>query len=465
MRTLYSGRRNQQTPEAEPAPQNTAQESSHWYSLQNVSRQMARKPGQIAALFSFLVVAGILIYVFAAGQETTNFGSAQFTAAPKIGLTVGSDGAVRLSTMSSAVANFDRVVYQYSSTFSIAQEAQKYVYINMQSTDSATAKQLKAANPNLQITVYQDGRVTRSGDPTGLTTCVPYNVATSHPEWFLKDSSGKVISYPGANGSIFPMDFSNAAYRQECATHAIATAKTGGFDGIFFDEIDARYEFTFPSGEVSTVFPNDTTWQNGLTGELTYLEQQLHANGLLSATNLGGTTFTSGLWQTWCALSDICFEESWTDGGEGTAQQIGDWANKLAQAQWSETNHKETALHSYNTTESGNTYGLASMMLIANGYSNYSVSPSYNQEGMTSSSELIFPEYTTAVQLGAPTGAYAKMTNGVYKRTFQNGIVLVNPTASTVPSFALGGSYTGSGQTNVTSVSMAPTTGLIMLKN
>ncbi len=61
-------------------------------------------------------------------------------------------------------------------------------------------------------------------------------------------------------------------------------------------------------------------------------------------------------------------------------------------------------------------------------------------------------------------GAYTKLSNGAYERQFQNGLVLVNPTANTIGSVSLGGgTYTGSGLTSVSSVSLAPTTGLILL--
>jgi hypothetical protein len=361
--------------------------------------------------------------------------------------------------------HFNRITYQYSSAYTIPQEANRYGLMDMQATDASYVPQLHASNPNLKIVVYQDSRVTRSGDPAGYTTCVPYSVAVGHPDWFLKDQNGKVISYPGSGGSIYPMDIGNPGFQQECASHAISTAKSGTFDGIFYDEIDAKLSWTLPSGITSAKYPTDSSWQAAETAELAYLQAIVKNASLLAIGNLGGTTSAPGLWQTWNGYLDGALEESWTDGGLGTAQQIGDWPAKLAQAAWSEANHKIFMAHSYNTTEAGNTYGLASMMLIAAGQSSYSVSPSYNQSGMTASSEVWFPEFGTAQQLGPPSGAYTRLSNGVYERVFANGIVLVNPSSTTVSSFSLGGgTYSGSGLSNVTAVSMAPTSGLVLLK-
>jgi hypothetical protein len=100
------------------------------------------------------------------------------------------------------------------------------------------------------------------------------------------------------------------------------------------------------------------------------------------------------------------------------------------------------------------------MMLAANGNASYATS---NTD--YTSQENWFSEYDTAEQLGAPAGPYTVLANGAYERVFANGIVLVNPTANTIPSFSLGGgSYTGSGLTGVQSAGLGPTSGLILLK-
>ncbi len=123
-------------------------------------------------------------------------------------------------------------------------------------------------------------------------------------------------------------------------------------------------------------------------------------------------------------------------------------------------NGKYEIVHSYNGGEAANMYGLATMLLAANGRASYATSnTNYTSE------ENWFPEYDTAEQLGAPAGPYTVLSNGVYERSFANGIVLVNPTGNSIPAFSLGGgTYTGSGLTNVQSVSLAPTSGLILLK-
>ena len=234
------------------------------------------------------------------------------------------------------------------------------------------------------------------------------------------------------------MDIGNPSYQQACASHAVSLAKQDGFDGVYLDGLNAQYNWLVKSGVKIPKYPTASAWQAAMYPLITTIATLAHSRGLLVVGNIGGSTGTAGLWQKWTTPMDGSEEESWTDGGAGLAQQIPFWGAKLANLAWSEANGKYALLHSYNTTETGNTYGLASMMLEAGGSSSYSTTGGV-------SSELWFPEYATAQQLGQPLGPYVKTSNGVFERQFASGLVLVNPTASATQSFSLGGGiYSGS---------------------
>jgi hypothetical protein len=353
---------------------------------------------------------------------------------------------------------FNRETYSYRTSLSTAQEANRYQTLVLQSTDGARVAALHAANPNLKILVYQDLTWSKSSDPSGLTTCTPYSSDTaSHPTWFLRDQNGQPILNNGYAGD-YLMDVGNPAYQQACVAHATAIAKQYRFDGVFFDDANAYIGWSLSPGVRDVQYPGVSAWQAAQYSELSYVGPGMHAQGLLAVANIGGSTLTAGLWAKWTAPLDGSEEESWTDGGLGLAQQVSAWPTKLANAAWSEAHGKIALLHSLNNTETGNAYGLASMLLIASGNASYSTSNFGNTESW-------YPEYATGQQLGAPTGAYTRLANGVYERVFANGIVLVNPTTNAIPSFSLGGGiYSGSQLSNVTSVSMRPTSGLILLR-
>src|SRR5581483_4306631 len=233
----------------------------------------------------------------------------------------------------------------------------------------------------------------------------------------------------------------------------------GGFDGVYWDMVNDQLSWSVPSPQTVPEYASTTAWQNALTSMLTYGEQQLHANGLMQVANIGGALLTPGLWQKWNGLLDGAEDEGFTDPGTGLANGIWAWPKQVAEIQWSEANGKMLIVHSHNATEAGNSYGLASLMLVADGHSTYSTS-----NNCYASCEVFYPEYTTANQLGAPVGSYFQLPNGVYERWYQHGLVVVNPTSNSVPTFSLGGdTYSGSQLTNVTSVSMGPTSGYILL--
>jgi hypothetical protein len=357
-------------------------------------------------------------------------------------------------------AQFNRETYRYSTALSTAQESNRYQTIVLQATDYTRIPALKAANPNLKIFMYQDPKLSRQGDYQGLTVCSIYSQLAAHPDWFIRDSAGNPISPPGSQyAGNYIMDIGNPAYQQYCLAHATALAQKDGFDGVYFDDFSAVLSWNFPAGHGTPEYTTDAAWQNAMYSMISYAGAQTHAAGLLALGNIGGAWTTPGLWAKWNGPLDGAEEEAW--GGQGSvSQQIKLWPAKVADAQWSAANGKIALLHSYSTTETDNTFDLASMMLNADGKTSYSTS-NVNY----TSSEMWFPEYNTAQALGAPTSSDKILAGGIHERVFANGIVLVNPTKTTTPQITLGGhGYTGSGLTNATSTTLTSHSALILLK-
>lgn len=358
-----------------------------------------------------------------------------------------------------SVAAFNRESYSYSSTLSTPQEANRYQVLVLQATDGAQVSALKAANPNLKIFMYQHPWYSRATDPAGMSVCTSYpSDLANHPDWFLHDANGNPV--PASSPQSYLMDIGNPAYQQACIQHAATLAKKWGFDGVFWDGIDSVLNWELPVGVAVPEYSSASTWQAAMFSFLTNASSQLHATGLQDIGNLCRLDLTPGLWAKWSAPLDGSEEEGWTDAGGGLAQQDPVWAEKLANVAWSEANGKYVLLHSYSTTETGNTFGLASMLLVANGHASYSTS-----NANYTSAEATYPEFTTAQQLGAPAGGARQLSNGVYERAFSNGIVLVNPSSHSVPPFSLGGGvYSGSQLSSVTQTGLGANRSLILLK-
>ncbi len=352
---------------------------------------------------------------------------------------------------------FNRESYSFSTKYPISQEANMYQQIVLQSTDGKLVNQLKAANPKLKVFLYE-GIMGAEDQPNNTNTCTSGTAdLTSHPSWLLHDQNGSPILIKG----IYLVDPANTAFQQACLANVIATAKASGFDGVYWDMVNQQLNWSLPAGHTVAKYASSSVWDAALSSILAYGEKQLHANGLQQWANIGGAYLTGGLWQSWNGLLDGAEDEAFTDPGSGLANGIWAWPYQVYEAAWSEANHKPVIMHSHNATEAGNTYGIASLMLVANGESSYSTS-----NNCYTSCEVWYPEYLQTLALGAPVGSYNKLSNGVYWRWFQHGMVMVNPTSSSVARFSLGGgTYSGSQLSNVSSVSLAPTTGYVLLAN
>ncbi len=374
----------------------------------------------------------------------------------------GLAGCLGQASPSHALASpvrFNRETYAYQSALSAPNEARRYSVMVLQATDARWVPILRRWNPRLKILVYQDIALSRATDGDGLTVCTGWRRdLVAEPAWFLKGPPGERIS----SGFNYLMDVGNRAYQRACVAHAIELAKRLRFNGIFLDGIAASFPFELPPNARSTSikYPTVASWQAAMYSMLAYAGHALHAHKLSVVANIGGAVLTRGLWQRWNAPLDGAEEESWTDGGLGLAQQLPWWREKLANVAWSEAHHKYAILHSYNPSEAGNVFGLASMLLVAAGHASYSTS-----NVNVTSDEAWYPEYGAAQRLGGSAGRYTRLHNGVYERVFAHGLVLVNPTTHSVGRFSLGRRrYSGSGLRRAGVVSMGPISGLILTR-
>jgi hypothetical protein len=356
---------------------------------------------------------------------------------------------------------FFRAVYGYGGTrLRPAAEGARYRLMILQQFDANMIPRLKASNPGLEILMYVDMMSSDSRDPTGLSDAAGYDdAALNHPDWFLRDASGNPLVFNDYPTS-YVMDVGNKAYQDDGAARISAEAKGDGFDGIFLDDANASLRWVIAGGSSACVsYPTTAQWQAAVYSFLSNVAPQLHQAGLLVVANIGGSTITPRLWQTWNGPLDGAMEESFTNGGTGEDSiENGRWAPKLTHARWSEANAKISLDHAVTRTRAVARYALATMLLAARGENLFSASTGYVRE-------VWWPEYTSAESLGRPTGAYRLLRNGVYRREFTNGVVLVNPHERTASRVVLGGTFSGSGLDKVTDVSLKPTSGVVLVRS
>lgn len=389
--------------------------------------------------------------------------------------------------------------YEEHATGAAVRDANLFRIIGQNPTYGSLIDGYHGANPHVKVIVYIAGvtsNVTNTGGNSCYDATAAWTQASAHPlsdpqyDWFLYNSRG----YGSANrvgnttyGSReYSMDVGNTYWQRDCATRNINTARsvhlTSG-DGFFVDEIDLRMsdDPTWPSYPMTSAaggYSGDAAWNNAYLSELTAWHTRYHAAGYIEIANiayggLGGAYQTSR--EAIARATDGSMQEGfvWPN-----AAQDSQWVYKVGEGAYNEA-HGKWFLAVPNggapTDEGGNTYSMASFLMEANGHSLYDIEPVVNNGGAgcgTWPAKVCnwYPESTTAMQLGPARGAYYSRRiggNTIYERDFTNGVVVANPSQNSIHAFAPeagGHTYSGSGYTDASTVTMNADQGLILLR-
>jgi hypothetical protein len=361
---------------------------------------------------------------------------------------------------SASVAGRFRVAIGNNALFpNPTQTAQRNSYIVLQAWESARAAQLKAANPNLLVLVYQNLSAMAQGiGPGGLSSSgVNYAEATTaHPEWFLTEASGIRIAEEGY-AWLWMADIGNPGYQQLWTANVIRLLQSGPWDGVMMDDTNTtpRYH-VHPQSRIAK-YPNDTTYQAAVHSMLAYAGPAIQAAGKLAIPNIGSWSEYPQVAQEWLQFVsggvDEMFVKWSSTPGQGYRDPSG-WQSQVEEIQTAERTGKRflAITQSAATDTQAIRYGWASVLLAAGGHAAFTAATNYSEEIWTSEYE---------VPLGEPTSSATKIAGGGWKRTFTEGLVVVNPTTTNV-SVSFGGSYSGSGLTNATGATLVPNSAVIL---
>lgn len=347
-----------------------------------------------------------------------------------------------------------------SSFPSLTQTAQRNSYVVLQPWEGERAAQLKAANPSLVVLAYQNLSAMAQGvGPNGVSSSgVNFAEASeSHPNWFLTEADGDRIAesnYPW----LWMADIANVGYQQQWTANVIHLLESGPWDGVMADETNttARYDVS-PVSRIAK-YPTDAAYEAAVGSMLAYAGPKIQAAGKLIIPNMGSWSEHPEVVKGWLqyvsgGMDEMFVKWASTPGDEGYRDPAG-WQTQIEEVQSTEQLGKRFL--AVTQAQQGETnairYGWASTLLGANGHTAFCVAGNYT--GETWSSEFEVP-------LGEPTSTATAVGNGAWARTFSNGLVLVNPTTTTVD-VSFGASYSGSGLSDATAASMAPNTALIL---
>lgn len=347
----------------------------------------------------------------------------------------------------------------------------------------------RAVNPNWLLLHYRLG--SSSGEVQYIHNDAwssDWSDVTTHEDWFMHNMNGMRHHDAGSDWDI--NDISNSGFRDYWTTSVIADMRATGAQGVFADSFEAGisgYGVTDPDTRFDGTNPaNATLWPNGDTWIAQKHEWSAFVEAAFAATP-EHFLFVPNIGAMITGWADVDYSN--VDGAmlEGFAymEAPSDWVLGMNRAMKLTSAGKFIIVQSY-PGGSGQQYvderdfllGTYLLMKGAHTYINLAGGGVY-----------WFPEY--ALDFGAPKSALPAdvstyLASGVYERDFDKGVVLVNPSASsvtvTLPSMMrlaqpsgggatddtqldASGNYTGGtvAFANVTSVTLASRTAALLL--
>ena len=387
------------------------------------------------------------------------------TVALVLALAASAEAPPAAAVSSTPSAGFVRIGIASNATFpDVAATARANQFVILQSWKTDLARELKAANPGLKVLAYKNLSFVSCTASAG-GTYVPQGVRcpdlnANHPDWFLTDSTGNRLS-SGGYSWLWLVDVGNRDLQDEWARNVIAEATRDGWDGVFIDDVNPTLRYHLDPARVAR-YPTDAAWTAATRSMLQTVGPRIQAAGLLAIGNVCCARDYPGLWRDWLGPLSGAMDEMFTKWGtDPTTGYVWDWGTSGWSGQVEEVKEAEAQgkyflgiAHSQQTDAAAAAYGLTTMLLASQGRSSFALAQDYT-------SETRFGIYDTALKLGAPTGAHYRV-GAAYRRQFSAGTVVVNPTRSPVR-VDLGAPYLAADGTEVSAVTLAATSGAVLL--
>jgi hypothetical protein len=338
--------------------------------------------------------------------------------------------------------------------------AQRNSYIDLQSWEAGKAAELKAANPGLKVLVYQNlGAMTQGIGPQGRSSSgVNFAEAnTAHPDWFLKGTGGERLAFEDY-GYLWAADVGNPEYQRLWAANVVRLLASGPWDGVMMDDTNTTNRYHFNSVSKVAQYPTDAAYQKAVRSMLAYVGPAIQTAGKLAIPNMGSWSEYPDVVKEWLPFVSGGMDEmfvKWSKsagqgyrGGHEWEEQVGEIAATEAMGK-----HFIAITQAEPGDTQGARYGWASTLLAGNGHTVFMASNGHPGE------ETWLADYEA--ELGTATASAAPVGNGAWQRPFTNGLVVVNPTTSSV-SVSFRAPYSGDGLSNATGTTLGPHDAVIL---
>jgi hypothetical protein len=328
-------------------------------------------------------------------------------------------------------------------------------YVILQAWETARLRQLKAANPDVKVLVYKELAFSGPGAGTDATSASGVAADEAPESWFLKNTGGSKFT-SGSYDWLWAMDIGLPAYQQRWYENVIGEVEDEGWDGVFLDDANASMKYAYEPSRVAK-YPNDAAYSTAMESALAYIGPKIQARGKLAIANFAQWVEAPQTYNRWLGYLSGGLDEMFVKWGRGAGEgyrPTWQWEDQVAEAEYAASQGK--IFIGFTQGAVGETqaarYGYASVLLGGADTASYAFTPNYTEETW-------LPEYE--YEIGNATGAQTEDSNGVHRRGYENGLVLVNPTEST-QTVSFGGTYSGSGLEAATGATMPAHSALVL---
>jgi hypothetical protein len=328
-------------------------------------------------------------------------------------------------------------------------------YVILQCWETGRLHELKAADPNLRVLVYKDLAFSGPGNGADATSASGVGAEEVPESWFLKNTSGQKFT-SWSYDWLWAMDVGAVAYQQRWYENVIGELEANGWDGVFIDDANASMKYAYEPAQVAK-YPTDATYGAAMESAIAYIGPRIQARGKLAVANFAQWVETPQTYDRWLGFLSGGLDEMFVKWGRGAGEGYRptyQWERQVAEAEYAAAAGK--IFIGFTQGAAGETqaarYGYASLLLGGDASASYAFTPNYTEETW-------LPEYE--YEIGNAAGAATVDPNGVHRRPFEGGLVLVNPTES-AQSVNFGGTYSGSGLAGATGATMPAHSALVL---
>ena len=305
----------------------------------------------------------------------------------------------------------------------------------------------------------------------GLYTAFPGSaLVRKHPSWFLRQRSrsGALANVPfdceGGRCPQLAADIANPSFRRHWIRDAKALVRRG-YKTIYIDDVNMIRRVSDGTGKELTPYSphlrrtiGQRAWRVYIARFTRQIRRALPRTKLVHNIIWFSPSSKDRITRMQLRSANvIALERGINDPGLIGGRSYFSLNNYLNYASFIHRLKRPVLFDEYPPSEEERDYGLAGFFLINNGKDYFGSTP-------WGDPDRFFSGYN--VKLGKPTSGRKRLRGGLFRRTFQNGLVLLNEPDAGTKTVALKGNYrTADGRAVGSSITLAASRGVVLVRS